>query len=149
MLPPININTPDCKPSSGNTLSVVPNIDGWIQSMDGQKGVLGIHSTIGSQYKLGEGSSNATPCKITPSFSSSPIWNSASNSTTGVDWKILTKQTYMLYIQGANNIDIWKGANSIPDRGDAKGSRVVSYNPSNGSIEIGGLSSGNIEAINS
>lgn len=39
--------------------------------------------------------------------------------------------------------------NSIPDRGDSRGSSVVAYNQSNGNIEIGGLSSGNVEAINS
>lgn len=44
------------------------------------------------------------------------------------------------------NID--SNGNSIPDRVDSKGSKVVSYNASNGSIEVGGLSSGNIEAIN-
>lgn len=44
------------------------------------------------------------------------------------------------------NIDSNK--NGVPDRGDSKGSQVVAYNPNRGSIEIGGLSSGNVEAIN-
>lgn len=30
-----------------------------------------------------------------------------------------------------------KNKNSIPDRGDSKGSKVVAYNASNGSIEVG------------
>ena len=46
-----------------------------------------------------------------------------------------------IYNTDANN-------NKIPDYGDSKGSKIVSYNPINGNIEIGGLSSGNIEAIN-
>ncbi len=56
-------------------------------------------------------------------------------------------KTYSDTQLGIYNTDT--NGNSIPDRGDTKGSKIVSYNPSNGSIEIGGLSSGNIEAINS
>lgn len=39
--------------------------------------------------------------------------------------------------------------NGVPDRADSKGTKVIAYNPSNRNIEIGGLNSGNIEAINS
>lgn len=44
------------------------------------------------------------------------------------------------------NID--KNGNSIPDRGEGNGSKVVAYDPKSGKIEVGGLSSGNIDAIN-
>lgn len=44
------------------------------------------------------------------------------------------------------NID--KNGNKIPDRGDSKGSKTVSYDAATGKIQIGGLTSGNIDAIN-
>lgn len=45
------------------------------------------------------------------------------------------------------NVDTNK--NGIPDRGDSKGKSVVAYNPSNRNIEVAGLNSQNIEAIDS
>lgn len=44
------------------------------------------------------------------------------------------------------NIDT--NGNKIPDRGDSKGSKVVSYDPTSGKLQVGGLTSGNIDAIN-
>lgn len=48
-----------------------------------------------------------------------------------------------------NKYNIDKNGNQIPDRGDSRGSKVVSYDPSSGKIQVGGLTSGNIDAINS
>lgn len=48
---------------------------------------------------------------------------------------------------GKYNADADK--NNVPDRGDSKGTKVIAYNPSNRNIEIGGLNSMNIDAIDS
>lgn len=39
-------------------------------------------------------------------------------------------------------------SNGIPDKDDTKGDSVVTYDPNTGNVDIGGLSSSNIDAIN-
>lgn len=65
-------------------------------------------------------------------------------SGTGGDITLL--QQYSEHELEKYNID--KNGNAIPDRGDSKGSKVVSYDPATGKLQIGGLTSGNIDAIN-
>lgn len=88
----------------------------------------------------------STECAITFNENSKPTW-SATKGTTGIGWKILTKATFTHFALAAQNVDIRKTNVGLPDNAEPASNPFLVRN-SDGSIDISGLSSSNVDAIN-
>jgi hypothetical protein len=99
---------------------------------------------------IGTDKATGNACSISITAISNP--SSDGKTVTGVGWKLLTKSTFAHYGLAGTQADIVNSAAGIPDNEELRGADTISLSANGGlqgTIDLSGMSSENIDSINS
>ena len=99
---------------------------------------------------IGTDKATGKECSISITENSNPT--SDGKTVTGVGWKLLTKSTFAHYGLAGTQADIVNSAAGIPDTEELRGADTISLSGNGGmqgTIDLSGMSSANIDSINS
>lgn len=99
---------------------------------------------------IGTDKATGNSCSISITENSNP--SSDGKTVTGIGWKLLTKSTFSHYGLAGTQADIVNAAAGIPDTEELRGADTIGYSANQGlqgTIDLSGISSTNIDSINS